>query len=223
MIFLTKIKALPPRADLSLLKVVKSTLKASKLLIFSWSHDSVPIRHRYCTCQLNSRSLMFYYEHTKLYCSTVRDLTSVLHADASAIDLTLDVTSTSLLFKLLVLVTSQSSSCIEFWSSIDDRRFSLVLLVLWLPFSKLCHFLFPARHPTSSPLTLAYTYPSRLFPLPFRRSPFLAKSPSSIQLFGSTKLSPPKAFATQNTSTYNIYCSQHVSGNMKICMYWIYE
>jgi len=55
----------------------------------------------------------------------------------------------------------------------------------------------PSDTPTSSSLTLAYSYPSRLFPLLFRWCPSIAKSPSSFQLFGSTKLSF-NAFASQS-------------------------
>ena len=88
-------------------------------------------------------------------------------------------------------------SCKVFCSSIDVRRVSLVSLVLWFPLSKICHSLLPADPPTSSPLTLAYICPSPLFPSPFIRSPSLAKSPSPIQLFGSTQVSL-KAFATQS-------------------------
>jgi len=156
----------------------------------------------------------------QLSCRTSRNLTSILYADISARDLTLDPTSPFLLLK--ILVTGPFSSCKIFCSSIDDRRISSVSLFLWFPFSKICHFLLPADPPTSSPLTPTHRCPSRLFPLPFTCSQSLAKSPSSIQLFGSTELSP-KAFATQNTCSYNIYNSLHISGNMKICMYAIYE
>jgi len=61
MIFLTQIKPPPPRADLSLLKVVKSALKTSALLISSLSHDSVPITTKGFTCQINFRIVMLYY------------------------------------------------------------------------------------------------------------------------------------------------------------------
>jgi len=44
MIFLTQIKTPPPRADLFLLKGVKSALKTSTLLIFFLSHDSMHIK-----------------------------------------------------------------------------------------------------------------------------------------------------------------------------------
>ena len=114
-----------------------------------------------------------------------------------------------------VLVTGPSSSCKVFCSSIAYLLVSLVFLVLWFPFSKICHIVLPADLPASSPLTLAYRCPSRIFPLPFRYNP-LAKSPSSIQLFGSTKVSP-KALATQSnlslsapkTPPWHISTSQH--------------
>jgi hypothetical protein len=58
--------------------------------------------------------------------------------------------------------------------------------------------LLSAVPPPSSPLTLAYRFPRCLFPLPFRCTPSPTKSPYSIQLFGSTNVSPT-AFATQSS------------------------
>ena len=113
-------------------------------------------------------------------CATVA-ATHSSSADPSAVDLNIGPTSASLLIK--ILVTGSSSSCKVFCSSIADRRVFLESLVLWFPSFKICHILLSANPPTSSPLTLAYSCPSRLFPLPFRCNPSLAKSPSSIQLF----------------------------------------
>ena len=95
-----------------------------------------------------------------------------------------------------------------FCSSNDARRVSLVSLVLWFPFSKICHFLLPADSPTSSTLTLEYICPSPLFPSPVRRSPSLANSPSPVQLFGSTQVSL-KAFATQSNLSLSAPVGSH--------------
>ena len=94
---------------------------------------------------------------------------SALYADASAIDLIFDPTSAFLLIN--ILVTGSSPLCEVFCSSIADRRVSVEYLVPWFPLFKICYILLSADPSTSSPLTLAYSFPSRLFPLPFRCNP----------------------------------------------------
>ena len=99
----------------------------------------------------------------------------------------LDPTSSSLPIKIVVTGTS-SRKIVCF--SIDNEHVSLISLVPYFPFSNNCHMLLPADPPTSSPLTLAYSCPNRILSLPFRSSPSLAKSSSSIRVFGSTKVVP---------------------------------
>ena len=116
------------------------------------------------------------------------ELPSVLYAAVSAIALPLGPTSAPILMN--ILVTGPSYSCNVFCLSLADCFVSLVSLVLWNSFSKICHILLPVDPPKWSPLTLSYSCPCRVLPLTFRCSPSLAKSPSSIQLFGSTKVRP---------------------------------
>ena len=124
----------------------------------------------------------------QLNCSKNTDLHYFLYSDAPAIDLTLHPTSNSLHIKILVPIPSSSSNV--FCSSMDDRLVSLNPSFCDFPFSKISHNFFLEDSPKSTLLTLAYNCPSCLFPLPFRRSQSLAKSPSSNQMSGSTKLSP---------------------------------
>ena len=79
-----------------------------------------------------------------------------------------------------------------------------------LPTAKRCHF-FPPAGPSPLKLhTLEQKCQSRLAPLRFRCSPSLPKSPSSIQLFGSTKVTHT-GFATQSylsftAPTHHVTC-----------------
>ena len=76
------------------------------------------------------------------------------------------------------------------------------------PSSGVRHFMLSVDPPTSSPLTIAYRFPRCLFPLPFRCTPPPPKSSSSIQLFGSTKVSPT-AFATQSSLSFRLPIRLH--------------
>jgi len=73
--------------------------------------------------------------HLQLTCSKTNDLHSFLYADAEAIDLTIDLTSNSLHFK--ILVTAPSSSSKVFSSSMDDRPISLASSFCDFHFQKL--------------------------------------------------------------------------------------
>jgi hypothetical protein len=101
MIFLTQIKTPPPPgADLSLLKFVKSALKASGLLIPSLSHDPVlttTLGFYVSTKSQNYNALL--QKLVQLTCSKTSDLPSILYTDDSATYLTFDPASTFLLIK----------------------------------------------------------------------------------------------------------------------------
>jgi hypothetical protein len=161
------------------------------ILISFLSHDSIPIITSVLYLSTNFRILKPYYKYFTVSLKCTKRLT--LYPIRRYLSYSINSWPKCNFPTNKLLVIGPPSSCKVFCSSIEDRRVSLVFLVLWFPFSKICHLVLPADPPTSSPLTLAYSCPLSKLTLPSSIEVQSGSNeiPSSIQLFGSTKRLPP--------------------------------